>query len=492
MPPTSPNAWPNGIDGATGRYLLDPLSPEQVVDVARSADASDSDTDMLVLRRKYERATRSDEALAVGDPKNLAEAGWGVIFAGDDPQSEEIHAALKPLIDIRRRQASAKDSTFFREYRGGDGVQLGETKQDFLTRHGVAAGMPADPAFMPYYLLIVGDPERISFRFQYELDVDYAVGRLWFPTVEEYGRYAKAVVEAEEGAANRGHRALLFAVRNPLDVATALSADRLVAPLHQVLRDSRPAWETTAVVGEDATAARLKAALADPPAVLFTASHGLYFPPDDRRHPHHVGALLCSDWPGPNTGPVERSYYVAADDVPADARPAGAVVFHFACFGAGTPAEDDYPHQRRLNRGRPLAARPFVAALPRALLAHRNGGCLAVIGHIERAWGCSFLGDKDRSQVQVFRAVLENLFDGWPVGLAMEWFNLRYASLATLLTGELAKLVHRQNLDQNDLFRTAFLWTGHHDARGYVVLGDPAVRLRATDAPPVGPTPLRP
>jgi hypothetical protein len=85
--------------------------------------------------------------------------------------------------------------------------------------------------------------------------------------------------------------------------------------------------------------------------------------------------------------------------------------------------------------------------------------------------------------VQVFRATLENLFDGWPVGLAMEWFNLRYASLATALTGELGRLVYRQNLDETDLLRTASLWTGHHDARGYIVLGDPAVRVRVTDRP---------
>jgi hypothetical protein len=386
MTPAPSRAYPNGIDGTTGQYLLEPLSPEQLVEIARSPDGAEGDAHRLELKRKHERATRPDQALAVGDPRDLSDAGWGVIFAQNDPTADAVYAALKPLIELRQRQASVKEPAFFREYRGAAGVAPGETKQDFLSRHGVGLGMPADPAFMPYYLLIIGSPQHISFRFQYELDVEYAVGRVSFPTLEEYERYAKAVAAAEDGEPNRGRTALLFAAQSPGDRATDLSAEKLVAPLDRVLRNSRPAWQTTSLVGQAATRDRLRAALAsDAPTVLFTASHGLYFPPGDPRHADHLGALLCSDWPGRDSGPVARGHYFAADDLPADARLGGTLAIHFACFGAGVPAEDDFPHERLLNHGRPLADPPFVSALPRALLAHRNGGCLAVVGHIERA-----------------------------------------------------------------------------------------------------------
>ena len=469
----------NGVNASSGDYLMPPMTPQEVSALAQGEEFDPRHLDELKWR--YRQATESHLGVKAGvDPRNLAETGWGVIFAHGADLA--IREALGELLDHRREQATKSHEHYYKEYTGAGAYRPGESKDQFLARHGAAPG-PVDPDNVPYYLLIVGDPAAIPYDFQHQLDVAYAVGRIHFESLDEYAQYARSVVDSETGQLALPRRAVFFGVENADDRATSLSAQRLVAPLAEKLAGKQQRWAVDTVLGDGATKARLGRLLGgeETPALLFTASHGVCFDLGDPRQLHDQGALLCQDWPGPRSRgmPLSKDYYLAADDVADTARLLGLLAFHFACYGAGTPERDDFAHRLPGVRERGvIAPHAFVAGLPKRLLGHPKGGALAVVGHVERAWGTSFMWEGAGAQLAVFESTLEQLMDGYPVGAAIEFFNERYAELSTSLSAQLYDIRFGKMPDDLQL---STMWTANNDARGYAVLGDPAVRLPVGD-----------
>ena len=483
----------NGIDGASGGYLLPEMGAAQV-----SALAQGQSIDPEALKELKEKKKQLQTMFHAGveaDARDLAETGWGVIFAHDaDPALRE---ALQPLFNLRQSQAGGR----FRIFGEADGYRPDESKNDFLDRHGMGPG-PANPDKVPYYLLIVGDPTRIPYRFQYQLDVQYAVGRLHFDSLEDYARYAQSVVQAESGLA-LPPRATFIGIANPDDRATTMSAQHLVQPLAENVIAAQakwiaaapaanlPQWQVETVLKEQATKANLSSLLnsSQTSPLLFSASHGIGFPNGDPRQLPHQGALICQDWPGPQLWrqPIPQDFYLSAEDLSDSANLLGTVAFFFACYGAGTPRDDEFAHQiwRDQPERKTIAPHDFVASLPKRMLSLPRGGALAVVGHIERAWGVSFFWGNAGPQLQVFEDCFERLMKGnYPVGYALEVFNNRYAEISSDLSDQLREI--RDFNKRPDDTKLAQMWTANNDARNYVIIGDPAVRL------PLGPTAAAP
>lgn len=466
----------NGINGSTKTYLTPPMSPQTLLTYIL-AETPPADYDRL----KQKEAEKKDGHLAPVhgvQAKKLDSAGWGVIYAPSI--GVEIKEALSPLIDWREEQAGE----LFRVY---DNYQIGWQSRTFLQKNETGLG-PAEPEEMPYYLLIVGSPEEIPYNFQYELDVDRAVGRIYFDTAAEYHNYALSVVAAEKGEVRLPRRADFFSPANPNDVATRLSTDLLLEPLYQKFRADLTAegrdfkWTVQAYLEEAATRSQLERLLggdrAETPALLFSGCHGMGFNCDDAYQLAHQGALICQDWDG-DPASISEKVYLAGDHITNDAQLHGLITFFFACYGAGTPDHDEFMWKVE-GTPKKIAPHAFVSGLPRRLLSHPRGGALAVIGHIERAWTHSFKWSGQPSAHRAhFEGALGRLFDGFPIGYAFDQINERHASAAVQLTGLLEDKRDKLVVNDLDLIQT---WMINNDARDYIILGDPAVRLCVSGA----------
>ena len=425
-----------GVDGTTGRPL----------DALPAAEAR-SRAEKALGRPRPPRY-----GVATGD---LQSAGWGVVFTeGGDPAMRD---ALEPLLHKRRRQAGER----FRELT----YLPGEGPIDFRTRLRAGVGR-VDPRQVPWYLLLVGDPESLPHGFELDLDVPHAVGRLAFENPDDLAAYARRVVETEERSGFNTRRATVFAPTHADDAPTATCAEHLARPMAGQLADLGLA--TIAVIGEDATRARFLELLEGDPSLLITVGHAVRFPADHRLQRRRQGALICADWPGPVRWPlaIPPRHTVAAVDLPRGALEGGMAVL-FGCHTAGTPLRDSFDSLEP-EKAWKLTSQPFVAALAQRLLG-REGGALAVIGHVGRAFEASCVWH-GVGQAGPFEDAITALLDGRRLGEALDGFGQRFAELAVAWT--------RSRLDPDAVTSDPLaLWIALHDARSWSLLGDPAVRL---------------
>ena len=273
----------SGVDGSTGGYLHPELTLADAVDaVAPSREGHEAE---LALRRRSSQQSFGVRRQERAD--DLSHAGWALVVPEGTPRA--VTAALAPLCE---RRASRPGTVT------GASTCLGRIpRPSFSDATEWGRGLQT-PTRVPYYLLSSAPRIASPLRFQYELDVQYAVGRVSFETAE-YGCYADSVARAEDSHDARRSVCLLG---RPTRVTGRRSwPSQLLAPLETELRSEADGWDVDAIVGAGAVKKRLAALLFGDaaPALLVTAGHGLGFLAGDPLRHDAQGALLCADWRGP-------------------------------------------------------------------------------------------------------------------------------------------------------------------------------------------------
>ena len=461
---------PLGVVGETGA-TRPPLDEQDLRHMQQDPD---------LVRKRSQPENVLGVSSDVDDAADLTQTGWAVLFANDaDPA---IKTALQPLLEWRR--SNVNNDKLFRVFEGPSGVRPSQTASSWAANKGASLVAPVNPAKgVPYYLMIVGAPQRISLEFQAQFDLQWAVGRLDFDKVEDYAAYAQNVVDYEKGTAPPQKRqATLWMPRNQGDLATPFLAGSVGPDFLGKVGDGtqplgqRQKFHLSSFIGDgQATKSNLAAILngeaeGGPPSVLFTGSHGAEWSintPDVQKQ--RQGALVTQEWT--RGQPLNEANCFTGDDVAASAKVHGMMAFIFSCFGGGCPATDSYAFKDDGSKI-PLTPEPLIAALPKALL---RAGALAVIAHIDRAFTYGFEDVMGTPQVQLFRTPLELLMKGKPAGLAADALNLQWSSLAAILGMALGGNLPGNPQPSNATIANLFI--ARDDAKNYIVLGDPAARL---------------
>ena len=507
MEGTSEPPIPFGIYGDTGE-LFPGLDDAAVHNFAATAPRElEAQLRPYLELRNREAGAKRGVTGDIQDAGNLAETGWGVIFgpSADSRIQEALGLLLKHREDAVHwdeeahfRKFGVRSKPLYQTFQGAMAPGKEESAKAWLWRDKKKLSLnPVNPGLgVPYYILIVAPPDEISFEFQYSLDLYWAVGRIWFenadgtPNPEEFRQYAASVVSYEtmpDANVPTSRQMAVFAPCLPLDDATQLFsrqvAQTMVTGAEGVPRAGiRQEFALQPFIGPDATKDNLARIFGGgikngPPAILFSGGHGAWFRPNEANQNAALqGALVCQDR---RPGPLKPDYMFAADDVqnlPAGGKMHGMIHFMFACYGGGWPASDTY----RCRQGKPpeiLGNRAMLSRLPQKLLSHPDGA-LAVIAHVDQSWGYSFRRG-NTPQLQGFTDVIAKLMWGNRIGQATDEFNRRWAVLSTDLLTELDKSGGR--MIAPDVIGN--MWIARDDARNYIVIGDPAVRLRVEAMP---------
>lgn len=430
------------------------------------------------------------------DPNDLELQRWGII-APEGDLGDRLLDLIAPLRSAREAEQGAR-ALVYRVKPRMDAAEAMKWKNDVYWDERV----PEQD--LPRYLLVLGDLDEVSLELQQIMASNTFVGRLAGASDADYAAYVQKVLAwAKTPSPEAAARTLYCTVRDMTD-ATTIGYKALMEPIalqaqQRVAEGRLPASEVLGLEldPDEARTAFLAQVTRSEPTILCSMSHGLGAPRGGWRGVDQQRALQGAMSLG-------AGKHLAADDLAGPFLP-GGVWFYLACYGGGTPETSAYYHWlgKLQDAGAfggslgpvvsalPKAGeRPFVGALPRTVLANPQGP-LGVIAHCDLAWTYAFqdLGPEGGSRVSRFQGVFTSLARRHRQGVAyqnlLRFFSEKSVELSVLYDEE-ARLSFSGDAPREDDARAtkkANLWMARQDLGGYVLFGDPAVRLPLGEAP---------
>jgi hypothetical protein len=464
----------NGLDYSTGKLLVEAFDEQDFGKLIAQSLLKNSEEIAIGATAK---SFREEIESTIVDIADAQVAGWTFLVSDKDPHRKEIIDIIKPLAQLRRME------------KPDEPLAIGnETEDDWPEWLDEKYHSPIlEGKRPPYYVLIIGSPALIPFRFQSLLDSAAAVGRLDFDSLPDLQTYVEKIIrlQVQEEPQLRKETVMFATDDGPLD-PTYYSCKYMARPIADHMTNLL-GYKTTTLLQGSATKQNMVSTFKEThPALVYTASHGLGAPDLELGEQKKInGAICCQATVGQ---PSSASVFSAAD-VPNDDENflEGSVFIQFACYGYGTPSESYYSHWlpagdvARLN-----AKSDFVAALPKRLLAHPKGP-IAFVGHLDLAWLHAFNDPADpdislkwHPRITPFVHIVNTLLkDLNTVGLGMETMNKRYDITNSVLTTALDKIRKKRVPATSEFFsKIAEIFITRSDAQNYMVFGDPAVQLR--------------
>jgi hypothetical protein len=407
------------------------------------------------------------------DPSIPAVGRWAaVVLEGDET---EARRALAPLLRAREPVAFAGAAG-----RGLLVIQRPDT--DTNTDRWIKRLREAAGETMPYNLLLVGGPDRFPFDVQRSLDQAFRTGRLdaggpdgkldW----QGCAAYAEKAARHHAGTTEVSPHALLYSFA--VDAPTREAHADLSTPLWNYLAEprGREGWRIATntpreLFQERATTAALTEALQETrPAVVFTMSHGIEDPVD----PARWGALTDVNCVGA-AGSALSAPSLSEGKPFAE----GAVFFAFGCFSAGVPTTSIFAPASADGTRPAINGGAMTAPLARALLAHPRGP-VAFIGHVDRVTNRCFSDGLFGSGLQPFRDFFDWTLGGnGTLGQGISSLHELGAKTLTGLMRHASPFAQRHRPRNDGGAELIELWQRYYDYSGFLLLGDPAIEVRA-------------